>query len=259
MKIKEIYDYIVSLYPLENASSFDLGKVGLQFGSFDDEVKGVLVALDTTMEVVDYAIEHNINLIISHHPFMFQPLVNLKYDSPFGKKLLKVFQNRINIMAFHTNYDVGFDGMNDALAKELGLKEIKMLEDNVTPTTFVRLGKIAKTKALDFLPQIKSAFKQKCIKVAGDINRDIETIAIVGGAGASDFYDALASGADLFITGQIPHHLGLEALDNHFIIVEVSHAVEFFGVKALFNKLKNNFIDINWTLYEQNYDPFLII
>ena len=259
MKIKEIYDYIVSLYPLENASSFDVGKVGLQFGSFDGEVKGAIIALDTTMEVIDYAIEHDINLIISHHPFMFQPLVNLKYDSPFGKKLLKVFKNRINIMAFHTNYDVGYDGMNDVLAKELGLKEIKMLEDNVSPTSLIRVGKIEKEKALDFLPKIKKAFDQKALKVAGDINHDIETVAVVGGAGASEFYRALASGVDLFITGQIPHHLGLEAIDNHFVIVEVSHAVEFFGVKALFNKLQNYFTDINWTLYEQNYDPFLII
>lgn len=259
MKVKEIYDYLNALYPIENAESFDNGKVGLQFGSFDEEVKGVIVALDATNDVIDEAIRLKANVIITHHPFMFQPLLNLKYDTPFGKKLLKVFNNRLNIMAFHTNYDVGLDGMNDCLAKELGLKNIKMLEDNVSSSTLIRVGKIDKEKASNFLPVIKQAFKQKAIRVAGNIEKEIETIGIVGGSGSSEFYQALSNNVDLFITGQIPHHLGIEAIDNDMIIVEVSHAVEFFGVESLYKKLSIKFNDIKWTLFNKNYDPFYII
>ncbi len=259
MKVKEIYDYLNTLYPISNAESFDMGKVGLQFGSFNDEVSGVVVALDATNEVIDEAIKLHANVIITHHPFMFQPLLNLKYDSPFGQKLTKVFNNRLNIMAFHTNYDVGFDGMNDVLAKELGLKEIKMLEDNVSSTTLMRVGKIDKEKASVFLEKVKKAFNQKAIKVAGNINKEIETIGIIGGSGSSEFYHALCANVDLFITGQVPHHLGIEAIDNDIILVEVSHAVEFFGVKELYQKLSTNFKDIEWKLIEENYDPFYII
>ena len=121
IKIKDVYNYLTTLYPLENASTFDQGKVGLQFGSMEDEVKKVIICLDTTNDVIDEAIKNGANLIISHHPFMFSPLLNLNYESNFGKKLLKIFNNRINMMAFHTNFDVAIDGMNDALANILNL------------------------------------------------------------------------------------------------------------------------------------------
>ena len=81
----EILAFINQKYPLSNASEFDKGKVGMQFGSFKAPVQKVLLALDTTNAVVDEALHCGANLIISHHPFMFSPLLNLDYDSPFGQ------------------------------------------------------------------------------------------------------------------------------------------------------------------------------
>ena len=86
MKVKEIVDYLLNKYPLELASSFDMGKVGLQFGSMSKEVKKVMICLDGTSDVIDEAIENNVDLLICHHPFLFSPMLNLDYNSPIGKR-----------------------------------------------------------------------------------------------------------------------------------------------------------------------------
>ena len=74
MKVREIVDYLQNLYPFELASSFDHGKIGLQFGSLSKEVKKVMIALDGTSKVIDEAIQNNVDLLITHHPFLFNPI-----------------------------------------------------------------------------------------------------------------------------------------------------------------------------------------
>lgn len=258
-KIKDVLNYLTSLYPLEHGANFDQGKIGLQFGSLEDVVKKAIVCLDVTNKVIDEAIETGANLIISHHPFMFSPLLNLNYDSNFGLKLLKIIQNRINIMAFHTNYDVGYDGMNDVLARKLGLSNIKYTTIQIDNTSLIRLGECEKTSLKDYCEVVKKCFEQKTIKVAGNLNKTISKVAVVGGSGSSEFYEALKTDADVLVTGQLPHHLGIEAIENGFALIEVSHAVEFYGVEDLYEKLKNKFKEIKFGLYNKEYDPFIIL
>lgn len=256
---KEILDFITSLYPLENASDFDKGKIGMQFGSYNATVKKVVLALDTTKEVVDEALDLGANLIISHHPFMFAPLVNLNYDTPFGKKLVKVFENKLNIMAFHTNYDVGENGMNDVLAEKLGLTDIHYLTDEVNNESFVRVGTIKECTLKEFCEIVKVAFDHPMVRCAGDLNKTIKNVAIVGGSGSTEFFQALRSEADCFVTGQVPHHLGIEAVDNNFGLIEVSHAIEFYGIENLQGQLAKTFPDIEFVITKTNQDPFKFI
>ena len=259
LKVKDVYNYLSSLYPMENASSFDVGKVGLQFGSMNDEVKKVILCLDITNDVIDEAIKKDVNLIIAHHPFMFSPLVNLNYDSNFGQKLLKVFNNRINIMAFHTNFDVAIGGMNDTLANLLGLENIEMTTPELNCDSFVRIGKCQETTLKDYCKVVKSAFNQDMVRVAGDLNKKITKVAIVGGSGSSCYNDAIRSGADVFVTGQIPHHLGFDALENDFALIEVSHGIEFMGINAIKEKLESKFSTIEFIITLCNMDPFVVL
>ena len=259
IKTKEILDYIVSLYPLNNASDFDKGKIGMQFGSPNAEVKKVLITLDTTKEVVDEALELGANLIISHHPMMFGALLNLNYDTPFGSKLVKIFENRLNIMAFHTNYDVSLNGMNDNLAKILGLKNINYTTPEVDASSFVRVGEIEVTTLKEFCEKVKATFNHPFVRVAGNLDKKIKKVAIVGGSGSTEFYDALRSGADVLITGQIPHHLGIEAVDNNFALIEVSHAIEFMGMNNMQEVLQKAFPEVEFVITKTNQDPFKFI
>ena len=255
--IREILNYMNELYPISNAHSFDQGKVGLQFGNPDASVTKIVLCLDGTEEVVDNAIKDGANLIIAHHPFMFQPLVNLDYRTNFGRKLQKVMKNDLNIMAFHTNFDVGFDGMNDILARKLELKDIHYLTDEICQDSLMRVGSVEAMTLLEFCQHVKDKFSLDGLRVAGDLNKIIRTVAIVGGSGSSEFNNALKV-ADVFVTGQVPHHLGLEAVESGFSLIEVTHAIEYFGLEVIKNKLKEKF-NIEIIISSNNYDPFKTI
>ena len=254
---KQILDYINELYPLSDASDFDRGKIGLQFGSPAAPVEKVMLALDTTMDVIDEAIKNDANLIISHHSFMFQPLLNLNYDSPFGKRLMKVMNHNLNIMSFHTNYDVGKGGMNEYLA---GLLDVKLEDVSIaTKDVFLRVGEIEPLTLEQLCQKVKKVFNQKAVRYVGDLGQTIKKIGIVGGAGGSDFYEAMSAHCDCYITGQIPHFIGFEALDNHIALIEVSHAVEFLGMQNFKNKLEIAFPNVTFLLTSTKQDPFQFI
>lgn len=257
-KTVEILNYIDELYPLINASSFDNGKIGLQFGNKNAEIKKVLLALDATKDVIDEAIEKKANLIISHHPFMFYPMLNLDYESNFGKKIIKVIKNDLNIMAFHTNFDVGLDGMNDSLSNLLNLKNIRFIGDEISSSTIMRIGDIEPINLCDFIEIVKTKFNLKHVKYVGEPNKVIKSVGIVGGSGSSVFNEALNSGVDCFITGELPHHIALEASENNFALIEVNHAVEFYGMETLLTKLKAKFPNVEFILTNKVVDPFKI-
>lgn len=257
-KTIEILNYIDELYPLSNASSFDTGKIGLQFGNKNAEIKKVLLALDTTKDIIDEAVEIKANLVISHHPFMFYPMLNLDYESGFGKKIVKIIKNDLNIMAFHTNFDVGANGMNDALSNLLGFKNIRFVGEEISSATVMRIGDIEPMKLTDFIEIVKTKFNLKHVKYVGDGDKIVKTIGIVGGSGSSVFNEAYNAGVDCFITGELPHHIGLEAKENDFALIEVNHGVEFYGMETLKNKLQEKFPNVEFIISNNEFDPFKI-
>lgn len=102
--------------------------IGLQVGRFHDSTSHILVTLDVTEEVVDEAIEKQANLIIAHHPLLFQPLKQINVDHPKGRVVQKLLKNDITVFAAHTNLDVAEGGVNDLLGEAVGLKNREPLE-----------------------------------------------------------------------------------------------------------------------------------
>lgn len=102
--------------------------IGLQVGRFHDTTSHILVTLDVTEEVVDEAVEKQVNLIIAHHPLLFQPLKQINVDHPKGKVVQKLLKNDITVFAAHTNLDVAEGGVNDLLSEAIGLKNREPLE-----------------------------------------------------------------------------------------------------------------------------------
>ena len=95
--------------------------VGLHIGQLNRPVEKVLVTLDVNEEVIDEAIRKGANLIIAHHPPIFRPLKSILTDTPQGRMIEKCIKNDIAVYAAHTNLDVAPGGVNDMLAKKLGL------------------------------------------------------------------------------------------------------------------------------------------
>lgn len=102
-------------------------KIGLQIGRLNKKINRIMIALDVLEEVIDEAIEKNVQLIIAHHPPIFRPLKNLHTDTTPGRMIEKLIKNDIAVYAAHTNLDVATGGVNDLLASALGLEKTEIL------------------------------------------------------------------------------------------------------------------------------------
>src|SRR5690554_7663798 len=96
VKIEKISSYLDKRFPVENASDFDYGKIGLTIGDENLELKNILLTLDLNYEVVCDAIKEDVNLIISHHPFLFSPITKIYFNSEIGKVLRLMFKHNIS-------------------------------------------------------------------------------------------------------------------------------------------------------------------
>lgn len=126
MNVKEISSYLESIAPLQYQESYD--NAGLVIGSDHAEVGGVLIALDITLEVIQEAIDKKCNLIICHHPPVFQGIKKINGKSLTEKILIQAIQNNIAIYAAHTNLDNMLHGVNAMLCEKIGVKNPKILK-----------------------------------------------------------------------------------------------------------------------------------
>jgi dinuclear metal center YbgI/SA1388 family protein len=121
----------------------DKDRIGLQLGSLEREVTGVLVALEVTEKVIEEAIEVGANWIFSHHALIYQPLAQVRMDQPVGRMIEKLIQHQIQVYVAHTNLDAAKGGVNDVLAEEIGLIKTK---------TFLTHGQEQLIKLVVFVP-----------------------------------------------------------------------------------------------------------
>jgi dinuclear metal center YbgI/SA1388 family protein len=126
MKVRNLLNNLDKIAPFSLQESFD--NSGIQFADLDAPVIKTLLSLDVTQGVLDEALENKANLIITHHPLLFSPLKQItKQKNPL---LYQVITHKINLVAFHTNYDLAEKGLNDYVANLLGIKKIAPLQSS---------------------------------------------------------------------------------------------------------------------------------
>ncbi len=125
MLIKDITNYLESFAPLSLQENYD--NSGLIIGDANTELKGVIITLDTIPEVVDEAVQKNVNLIISHHPIIFKGLKKINGNNYAERTIIKAIKHDIAIYAIHTNLDNISEGVNSILCKKLNLINYKPL------------------------------------------------------------------------------------------------------------------------------------
>jgi len=125
MKIKELVNTLDAFAPLDYAEDFD--NVGLIVGDSNNDIKGVLVSLDTTEEIVDEAISKGCNVIVGFHPIIFSGIKKLNPSNYVNRAVIKAIRNDIAIYAIHTALDNAFHGVNDVICSKLGLKSRDIL------------------------------------------------------------------------------------------------------------------------------------
>ncbi|MBM7554744.1 Nif3-like dinuclear metal center hexameric protein [Thalassobacillus pellis] len=350
--------------------AFDWDKVGLQVGTHDKPVKKVMVTLDVMENVVDEAIEKQVDLIIAHHPVIFKPLEKIETNDPKGRVIKKLLVNDIAVYAAHTNLDIAEGGVNDALAETLGITSTRPFleteKDNLIKlTVFVpedheetvrqavhdagaghigdyshasftmpgkgrfmptneaspyigkageleivderrievllpqsklervlhamkeahpyeevaydiytlqnagkpfgvgRIGTLPKPLRLkDFCEQVKKKLSVPALRVIGNLEDTIETVAILGGSGEKYIQHAKTQGADVYITGDLTLHPAQEALELGINVIDPGHHVEKVMKQAVKNYLENSLSEYNVTeviVSESNTEPFQFI
>ena len=238
MKCSEIFEYLTKLYPLELAMDWD--NSGFLLGRSDKEVKNVLVVLDITNEVLEYAGAKDIDLIVSHHPIIFSALKRVTDETLLGNYILKILKNDICVIAMHTNFDIAKGGMADICSERLGLSNTCVFErTNICDGEELGVGKIGDLKKdMSLIELVKAKFNLKHVSVFGreNINSKIRRVAISPGSGKG-MYKYAVKRADVLITGDITHHEGLDAANDGVCIIDATH----YGLEHLFiDKIKSD-------------------
>lgn len=223
--VGQLLEILNRIAPPELAEEWD--NVGLLAGAPDWPVEAVLCALDLTPAVIDEAVSRGAQLIVTHHPILFRGRKNLCETDAEGRMLCALVRARLALIALHTNYDSAAPGVNDALSARLGLADVEALESGM------RLGSVEPLPLRAFADMAEDALGGP-VRRYGDPDRLIRRVAVLGGAGGGYADQALAAGADCYLTGEISYHKGLDAADSGLCVLEAGHAAtERPGILAL--------------------------
>ncbi len=241
MKIKDIYAFLDSIAPFCTAAEWD--NCGLSVGSLDSDVSKVIIALDVTDGVIETAVGEGAQLVITHHPLLFNPVAQIGADS----LVYKAVKSGVTFISSHTCLDKAVGGVNDCLAHKVGITNLRQSQVD----EFLKIGEIDSCSPEEFAHIVKNALGGKVSFT--DNNTTIKTVALCSGGGGDLIDAAHLEGADALLTGEAKHHEFLQA--NHLgtdLFVAGHYETEVIVCEALYNKLAQNFKDIEFILYEGN-------
>lgn len=233
-------------YPSGTAEDWD--NVGLLVGDDEQEITHVFLALDLTESVLEQAIEAGADMILTHHPMIFSGIKKINNHTFTGRRILTLIREDIAYYAMHTNYDIL--GMADLSADYLGLTNRQVLSvtqgEGEQAQGFGRVGSLPRPMTL----QECAEYVKKCndlpdVRIFGNPEQIVERAAICTGSGKSMIRDAIAAGADVYITGDIDHHTGIDSVADGLMIIDAGHyGTEYIFVQAMEKKLRENFPEL---------------
>ncbi|SHI76006.1 dinuclear metal center protein, YbgI/SA1388 family [Dethiosulfatibacter aminovorans DSM 17477] len=255
MVLNNLINYLNERFPLSLAESWD--NSGSQLVDESREVKKIVLTIDVTDKAVEYAIENNADMILSHHPFIFSPLKNLELNTYRGGIIKKLIVNDISCYSMHTNYDSGKDGMNTIVAGMLELSNCRNLveTDAEMEAGFGMVGELENAEEIDdFVESVKSTFKlDYVIEYVFNKENKIKKVAFCGGAGSEFIAEASSLNADIYLTGDIKHHDAQLAYELGLNLLDVSHyGLEKVFVDHMEKVISHKFPDIELLKYNSN-------
>ncbi len=236
MNVKELYQRFEEVIPSSLRESWDNDGI-MCCADGASEIYRVLVALDVTEEIVDYAIERGFDLIVSHHPLIFRPISSLDEENHISRKLIKLVCSGISVFSFHTRADKLLGGVNDRLADILGMQDAEPFGEG----DLGRIGTIEEPMELqDFAYRVKQLCGSDVVRYADGYN-DVHKVAIVGGDGKSYVKSAIEAGADTYISGRIGYNVMEEAAEMGINLIEAGHYYTEQHITEFFRELLTEF------------------
>jgi len=224
--VNEIYAVLDRFAPFDTQMGFD--NAGFLVGQGEQEVTKLLLSLDITLPVIEEARRLGVQLIVSHHPVIFDPVKQIVAGDPTGEKLIALIKGDLSAICAHTNLDVAAGGVNDALAAALGLRQVEVFLPEGTdgqgrPYGLGRIGVMENSFTLpEFAEKVKAALASNGVRYV-DCGRPVHKVAVGGGSCGSCLRDAWEKGCDAFVTADVKYDVFLEAKALGIGLVDAGH------------------------------------
>lgn len=255
--VADILAYLETLAPRNMKMDWD--NVGLLCGRRDREVTRILVALDPFLHVCREAKELGAELLVTHHPLIFSPVKAVTDDTEVGTCIGYLWENGISAINAHTNLDCAPEGVNDILARRLGLSDIQVVDPMGTdeqgrPWGLLRIGQVEQMPLPEFLPIVKDRLDCSGLRYC-DGGRPVSRVAVGGGACGSELRDAARAGCDTFVTSDVKYNQFRDAQYMGINLIDAGHfPTENPVVGLLAEKIAAAFPEIQVKISESHGD-----
>ena len=209
--------------PIGCAYSWDNSGATVRLG---DSVRKVMLTLDVTEDVIRQAEEQSCDMILSHHPLIFREIKKLDYRDPVTGLVLRAIRSGISLYAAHTSYDCAKDGLNFALAEQLGMKDLQVFLPEEAAGEGTGLGVTGTfSEKMDreaLIEIVKDRIGQRHPRY-NNVNGCYEKAAVVSGAGGEFFREAKQAGIGVLITGEAKYNHFIDAAQMGILLIEAGH------------------------------------
>ncbi len=255
---------ILALWPIDEAEEWDAP--GLLSGDPAATVSRIHLAVDAVLETADEAIDAGAQLLVVHHPLLLRGVTSVAEDRSKGAVIARLIRAGCALVAAHTNADIVERGTSAVLAERLGLTDVGPIVPGTNPALGLgRVGRFAEPTTLgalarslaDLLPATASG-----VRVAGEYDRPISTVALCAGAGDSLLAHPAVVAADVYVTSDLRHHPASEAAENARVaggpaLIDVSHwASEWLWLEVAAEQLRTALPGVEVTVSELRTDPW---
>ncbi|ROS62250.1 dinuclear metal center YbgI/SA1388 family protein [Frigoribacterium sp. PhB160] len=262
--LAEVSAVVDRLWPVSGAESWDAP--GLVVGDPDQVVRHVHLAVDAVLDTVDEALGMDADLLLVHHPLLLRGVTRVSEDTTKGAVVARLVRGGCALLAAHTNADVVETGTSRVLAHQLGLVDQRALTQGAAPGTGLGVvGRLPQPTSLvalarqlgDLLPPTASG-----VRVAGEADRVVETVALCAGAGDSLLGHPDVLTADAYVTSDLRHHPASDARELMLLgrgpaLLDVSHwASEWLWLDTAAAQLRRELHDVEVTLSDLRTDPW---
>lgn len=224
--VADILQFLEGLAPVSLMESWDNG--GLLCGRKEQEIHTILVALDPFRNVIQEAIDCRADLIVTHHPLIFEkPMLAVTGETEEGRCLMALIEHGIAAINAHTNLDLAPEGVNDALAAVLGLENAEIIRPIGTlpdgrPYGLLRAGTVEEQSLGHFLTQVKERLHCDGLRYV-DGGKSVRKVAVGGGSCSDELFDAISAGCDTFVTSDVKYNRFRTAFENGLNLIDAGH------------------------------------
>ncbi len=247
--VNDILTFVETLAP--RIMKMDWDNVGLNCGSKAAPVRKILVALDPFEHVCQEAVEMGADLLVTHHPLIFQPWPMVTDDAAISRGLINLIKHDISHICAHTNLDCAPGGVNDVLAERLGLEDVEPLG---AYGGMMRCGYVKEQSLGDFLGFVKERLHCEGLRYC-DGGKPVRKVAVGGGSCSDGLYDTVLAGCDTFVTSDVKYNGFWDAKEQGISLIDAGHFyTENPVVAMLAEKIAAAFPEVEVKISESHRD-----